>query len=425
MKSINNPLVSVYITNYNYAEYLEKAIDSVYSQTFQNFELLVIDDCSSDDSLLKLAILKEKYGFNLYSGVKRGLNKTNNFALSKAKGKYLVRLDADDVFHSAYLGVMTSLLESNTDVSLAFPDYFLIDKFGQTYAEERRNNFRDGIILKDRPAHGACTMVRVDDLKAVNGYFDDIYCQDGYDLWLKLGYNREVIHVPIPLFYYRQHGENLTANNNKIINCRREIKKRFLFEFQKEKVLDATIIVPIKKLHWQSISIEEIKSYFESLSKQFRNSKINFDIVVLSSVTEELEDLADIRYIHRPDILEMPNVDLKHSMELLMDTLGDRLYDNLIVLNVIESFPDFEVILESLITLQIFAVSSVITVTRDRGSLYVHRGSGLKNIVDNSGINWERNELFRAVSSVYAFPKTRKFRDSLLGDFVGHVEVLD
>ena len=425
MKSVDKPLVTIYITNYNYAQYLEAAIESVNSQTFRDFELIVIDDCSNDDSLIKLARLRKRYGFKLYSGVKRGLNKTNNFALSKAKGKYLVRLDADDILHSAYLGVITALLEADPKVSLAFPNYFLINKFGEVYAEERRNNFRDGIILKDRPAHGACTMIRVEDLRAAGGYFDDVSCQDGYDLWLKLGVNREVIHVPIPLFYYRQHGENLTTDNSKIIRCRREIKKRFIGTFQKEKILDATIVVPIKKDYWDKVDFDEVQIYFNCLSKNFKDLNINIDFTLLTSSLEKSGNLIGSKRIYRPEELEMPNVDLKHSMKLLKETQGDWLKENIIVLNIIEALPDFEVILECLITLQIFQVSAIMTVTRDRGKLYVHRGNGLTNIVENTGIHWERNEIFRAVSSVYAFPKYRNFKESLLGNCIGHVEVIN
>jgi len=96
MHDITSPLVTVYITNYNYGRYLSQAIESVLNQTFTDFELIVVDDGSVDDSR---DIIRQYQGHPKVRTIfqeNQGLNKTNNIALRSARGKYIMRLDADD-----------------------------------------------------------------------------------------------------------------------------------------------------------------------------------------------------------------------------------------------------------------------------------------------------------------------------------------
>lgn len=114
----NAPLVSVIITNYNYAQYIKEAIDSVLNQTYNNIELIIIDDGSIDDSLtvIKKAI-KEKSTVRLIAQKNHGIVYTRNLGLKEAKGKYICFLDADDYWDKEYLEEMYSLaVKSNADV---------------------------------------------------------------------------------------------------------------------------------------------------------------------------------------------------------------------------------------------------------------------------------------------------------------------
>ena len=95
-QKIYSPLITVYITNYNYSKYLKKSINSVISQSYRNFELIIIDDGSTDSSKsiiekIKSSKIKKKiYNTNV------GLNKSNNIAINAANGSYILRLDSDD-----------------------------------------------------------------------------------------------------------------------------------------------------------------------------------------------------------------------------------------------------------------------------------------------------------------------------------------
>jgi alpha-1,3-rhamnosyltransferase len=97
-KTKPNPLVSVIIPSYNHEQYVTKAIKSVFSQTYKNIELIVIDDGSKDDSVKKILELNELYSFKFIARKNRGLANTLNQAIKLAKGLYITVLASDDYY---------------------------------------------------------------------------------------------------------------------------------------------------------------------------------------------------------------------------------------------------------------------------------------------------------------------------------------
>ena len=121
-----------------------------------------------------------------------------------ARGRYLIRLDADDWLEKQAIELMFLELERNPEVNLVFPDYCMVDEKGQLKAHIRRSDHSSEVSLYDRPAHGACTMIRVDFLKRVGGYDTSFRKQDGYDIWLKAIVSGPVANINLPLFFYRR-----------------------------------------------------------------------------------------------------------------------------------------------------------------------------------------------------------------------------
>ena len=159
------PLISVYITNYNYEKYLAQAIESVLNQTFKGFELFIIDDGSSDESKNIMESYRERDEITLIYQKNKGLNITNNVAMRLSSGKYLMRLDADDYLEPTALEVLSNTLEGDDELGLVFPNYYYVNKKGDRIGEEKRHNFDKDVSLYDQPAHGACTMIRLKFLK--------------------------------------------------------------------------------------------------------------------------------------------------------------------------------------------------------------------------------------------------------------------
>ena len=132
---------------------------------------------------------------------------------------------------------MVDKLDKNKDLALVFPDYTLVDKFGNKIRKIKRHNFDYEVKLFDQPAHGACTMIRLNILKELGGYDEEFDRQDGYSLWLKVIGNYKVKNINKSLFYYRQHSTNLTNNESKLLKIRSKIKSKAVKSHNFKKVM--------------------------------------------------------------------------------------------------------------------------------------------------------------------------------------------
>ena len=125
---LNYPLITVYITNFNYGKFLNTCIKSVLSQSFKDFELIIIDDGSTDNSLNILKKFKKNQNIRFIFQKNKGLIKTNNIAIRASKGKFILRLDADDYLDPNALLVLSNEINKSEDTALVYSDFFLINE---------------------------------------------------------------------------------------------------------------------------------------------------------------------------------------------------------------------------------------------------------------------------------------------------------
>jgi CMP-N-acetylneuraminic acid synthetase len=216
---------TIYIPSHNYGHFLEEAIESVLNQTVEDWELLLIDDGSVDNTHQIMDLYKGHSKIRIFREEGIGLPAVCNLALQHANGKYIIRLDGDDVFDPNILLVLGHYMDKDPELSLVFPDFYLTSESGEVFEQKRIRKIFEEDHLMDAPPNGACTMVRTEILRKIGGYREDLGAQDGFDLWTKIRKNYKSTNVNLPLFYYRRHGKNLTQQPLKIINARREIKK--------------------------------------------------------------------------------------------------------------------------------------------------------------------------------------------------------
>lgn len=427
------PLVTVYITNHNYGSYIRQSIESVISQTFSDYELLIIDDGSTDNSREIIEEFRNLENTNIIFQQNKGLNITNNIALSAAKGKYIMRLDADDYLDSNALLVMSNLLEQDDELGMVFPDYYLVDEQGNILNLEKRHNFTTEVKLMDQPAHGACTMIRREYLLQLNGYNEDYTCQDGYELWIKFINTYKVNNVNTALFYYRRHGANLTGNEDKILTTRARIKEDFLKSSDDSKAVLA--ILPIRGENSQNhtIAFEKVENKFlidlkiNELLKTDRISKI-----VITSPSKQVENHIKTHYGHhkvqffrRDENLAQLNTNLNDTLAdvLLKTTVND--HDYLMVLGVEYPFISYKTINDAINTISIFNADSLISVRPETSLFFKHDGEGMKPILNmDKFTKMERDALYRNIGGIML--ATKEFFNSsklLLGGKVSHIVI--
>lgn len=216
-QSPKNPLVSVIIPCYNLGQYLEEAVDSVLKQTFQNFEIIIVDDGSTDEGTRELLAQFQRPKTQLFTKKNEGVAIARNFGISKAQGKYILPLDADDMLASDYLEKTVSVLQGSNEVD-----------FVTTWAKIFGNE--DGIwktivpkneyeILLDNTIATA-TLYKKSCWERVGGYDKKInkigYYED-WDLWISF-IEAGCIGATIeePLFHYRKRKSSMLKEANKL-----------------------------------------------------------------------------------------------------------------------------------------------------------------------------------------------------------------
>ena len=431
------PLVTVYITNHNYERYIEQSIESVLAQTLQDFEVIIIDDGSTDNSREVIERYADHPRFSIIYQKNKGLNVTNNIALRSAAGKYIMRLDADDFLDPHALELMSSRLEQDSTLGLIFPDYYLTDADGNVECIEKRHSFDEEVSMLDQPAHGACTMIRHSALLAVGGYDEQYRCQDGYELWIKFTAKFPVKNINLPLFYYRKHNANLTGNEERLLNTRSAIKQA---HFDRQQVAMRTVaFLPVRgrPVNHQSFALEELggRPVIDWIIPQALAAR-HVDCLVLSTPDEQLLEYAKATYANEPNLQlhyrdpskARLNVDLVGTVSELLDHEAVKQLnpEALVELSIANPFIRTEMIDDLVHTCHIFDCDSVISVRPDTNKFFKHDGNGLKPAFpQESFTRLERDALMRRAGGL-SLTRADYFREhrKLVGGRVGHI-VLD
>lgn len=412
---MSTPKVTVYITNHNYGRFIRQAIESVLAQTLQDFELLIIDDGSTDNSRAIIEEYAERPRIQVICQQNKGLNITNNLALRAAHGRYLVRLDADDYLDPHALEILSGALDKDPELGLVFPDYYLVDGEGQLLGLERRHNFEKEVTLLDQPAHGACTMIRRDNLLAVGGYDEAYTCQDGYELWIKFATRFRVKNINLPLFYYRQHGNNLTRNEERILSTRSRIKQAHVESRHPRPVSFAVLPVRGASVDPGSVALlplgEDRRVVDWSIEAALAARQVDrlvvtsSDDAVLSYVQERYSGQPRLSLMRRPASLARLNSKLEETIGFVLAQQYPEGMPALVVKLACEyPFLAARHVDDALNTLLIFEADLVVGVRPETAVLYQHHGHGLEPILNQDRFTrLEREALFRMSGGLLAF----------------------
>lgn len=126
-KNSSKPLVTITVTCFNYADFVSEAIQSVYSQTYKNIQLIVVNDGSSDNSHEVLSRLQDKYKFEYIHHENIGLIKSIDKAVAKTRGEFFIHLGADDIMLDNYVEELVRAATKNPEVSIFYTDLVNLD----------------------------------------------------------------------------------------------------------------------------------------------------------------------------------------------------------------------------------------------------------------------------------------------------------
>lgn len=382
------PLVTVYIPCHNHENYIASAIESVLTQTFDDWELIIFNDGSSDnsDEVIRLYESHPKIRFIKTSGI--GLPKVCNYALAEASGSYLIRLDGDDIFDENILLVLANYLEKNIEMAFVFPDYYLIDQFGEEYLQEKRELLFEDNNMIDMPPHGACTLIRTSVLRENGGYREDLGVQDGLDLWTRLKDSYQYGNVNLPLFYYRRHQDNLTGNQQRIFAARQTIK-RSAIEGHIPKNRPIIAVIPCREHFDFRRNLWSVSINGNSLLDLAINSCLSCDLIDLVVVTCDnnavenvVKERADnrLKWLKRETDTTIRNSKLTPILQRIVKTY-DPERQGLLVTRFIQSpFVSEKSVEEALSTLILNDATSSIGVVPLKSDIYKRKSYGMNKL---------------------------------------------
>ncbi len=234
--------VSVVIPTYNSAEYLSEAIDSVLSQSYDNWEILIVDDGSTDNT--RDIIKKYDNSIKYYYKKNEGVSKARNFGIEKAQGKYVAFLDSDDYWEVDKLERQVASLENENISGRACYSSFTLFEGGFNIVgvrkSERYSSALEDLMLQCNVVGTPSTVIVERSLFDNVGGFDPALslCAD-WEMWIRLATVTEFIYIEEPLIKYRLHESNM-SNNATLLeeDTLKLLEKAFSLENISKKIIE-------------------------------------------------------------------------------------------------------------------------------------------------------------------------------------------
>lgn len=222
MNQSNQPLVSVVIPCYNHENFVQDSIQSVIDQTYQNIELIIIDDGSKDGSVEKvqemLPACKERFvRFEFRHRTNKGLSATLNEALEWCEGEYYSAFASDDIMLSQKIEVQVGFFNEsfNSNILGVFGGYELIDQYNNilnTSLKKYEEYAFNEIFMHQFELPAPSSLLKISKVREIGGYDPNIKIEDWY-MWLKMTESGgKLVYLPKILCRYRSHLNNFSKN---------------------------------------------------------------------------------------------------------------------------------------------------------------------------------------------------------------------
>lgn len=227
-----NPLVSILMPVYKTAPYLREAMDSMLCQTFKDFELIVLNDCSPDNAEEILDAYDDSRIVRYKGENNVGLSNVLNVGIGMARGKYIARMDSDDISLPNRLQIQVDYLETHSEIDLASVGMQLFGAKESVWIRERNPEKVKIEALFHSPVLHASSMWRKDSFERHGLRFrQEMVPAEDYDLWTRaMLKGLKLVNLPEVLYEYRIHEAQATVQTDKTAAKSREVQMAYLHE---------------------------------------------------------------------------------------------------------------------------------------------------------------------------------------------------
>jgi glycosyltransferase involved in cell wall biosynthesis len=211
---VDTPLVSIILPTYNGKLYIAQSIESCLTQTYENIELIIVDDGSTDETSLII-----DYWRNKDSRIKTiqhkknvGLPKSLNSGHKVCNGEYLTWTSDDNYYHRYAIQKMLQVLFQNPAIGMVYSDYYVIDAKNQIVGENKVSPIE---MLSEQNVIGASFVYRRSVFNKTGYYSNRTIFAEDYDYWLRIAAHNVVFPIHETLYYYRIHGNTISSQIGK------------------------------------------------------------------------------------------------------------------------------------------------------------------------------------------------------------------
>lgn len=254
--------ISVIMPVHNTEKYVDRAIESILNQTYWDFELIVIDDASTDKSLdivnhyknldPRIVIFTNK--------TNQGISRSRNIGLQNARGEFIAVMDSDDVSHPERFEKQIDYLNAHPKIGVIGANYTVVDENGIAYRTSKLPESPPQIwwtmFFSNSIAHSSAMIRRSILVDRKITYSEEFSCAVDYDLFFQIMRYSPMVNLPDSLFLYRQHGKNISKTNR-----------------SDQEFIDATIT----RSHTQDYLTFQLPENYGSALKDYRNIKTKKD----------------------------------------------------------------------------------------------------------------------------------------------------
>jgi glycosyltransferase involved in cell wall biosynthesis len=263
-----SPLVSIVVPSYNHEKYIQETIESIVNQTYDNIELIVIDDGSKDNSPQIIQKLSQKYGFEFIHRPNKGLSATLNEGIKLSKGKYWSVCASDDVLTHDKIDRQVRFMENNPDYGMCYGKVVLFNEKGLNTPlniKYSRGGWIFDDLIKGRFWIPAVSNLIKKDVFLDVGYYDEELWVEDWDMWVRISHKYQIGFINEYIAKYRQHGSNISKQGWKLY----EAKKDSLLKWKRLENYDE--IIRLWHLRWfRALSRNHKKEARQYLSHAIR-----------------------------------------------------------------------------------------------------------------------------------------------------------
>ena len=317
------PLVTVLMTVYNGAEYLKISVNSIVTQTFKDFEFLIVNDCSTDNSVEIIESFNDKR-IVIYDNEKNlGQTKSLNIGLKLAKGKYIARIDADDVALPKWLERLVSYIREHSEYAAISPAVIIIDSAGKTKKIRRVPISFHEIIFRiffDSPMNHVSVLMNKDLILEHGGYNEEFKITQDYELWSSLVRNcYSITNIPEILMSCREHSNSVLSMeaDNMALKEKSETVLKNINSFTNMQITyDKAIELCKLFYHTSDLSSEEFDSAETNFKKIYSNMKEKYKLPF--ELTQNRIKTMMLKPYCKLAILEIQNNKLKTARKIAL-----------------------------------------------------------------------------------------------------------